>query len=109
MEYPHLPLVVKNEIMNVLFQKFSKTISIIPQPLSAVLSFGSMSGLVIDLGYLESRVYLVYDGRIMDNLTGFYPIGTYIVYSKTRRKENYKLDQGNSQRIRNLENIWNTA
>ena len=86
-EYPYLPLTVKDSIIHVLFQKFTKEISIIPQPISTVLSFGSTSGLVIDLGYLESRVFLVYDGRILENFTGFYPIGIFnLLIIKVERK-----------------------
>lgn len=74
-EYPFLPFIVKQTINEVLLQKFAKEISVLPSPIASVLSFGSTSGLVIDLGYLESRVYLVYDGRVLENFTGFYPVG----------------------------------
>lgn len=75
-EYPFLPIIVKQTIHDVLLQKFGRELSVMPTPIATTLSFGSKSGLVIDMGYLETRVYLVYDGRLMENLTGFYPIGT---------------------------------
>jgi actin-related protein 10 len=77
-ENPFLPLIVKDSIQQVLLQKFAKEISILPSPIASVLSFGSTSGLVVDVGYLESRAYLVYDGRVLENYTGFYPIGCFI-------------------------------
>ena len=76
-EYPFLPILVKESIYQVLLKKFAREISILPTPIASVLSFGSTLGLVIDLGYLDSRVYLVYDGRVLENFTGFYPIGKF--------------------------------
>jgi len=78
-ENPFLPSIVKEVVHSVLLEKFAKEISILPSPIASVLSFGYTSGLVIDLGYLESRVYLVYDGRVLENFTGFYPIGTLLL------------------------------
>ncbi|SNX83717.1 related to ACT1 - Actin [Melanopsichium pennsylvanicum] len=69
-ENPMLPNTVKELICKVLFNNLQvPQVSFVPSPLLSVLAVGRITGLVLEVGYLESSLMPVYYGRPMKSYT----------------------------------------
>lgn len=63
-ENPTLPTSVKELILKVLFDNLQvPSVSFVPAPLLSLLAVGRITGLVLDVGYLETTLMPVYYGR----------------------------------------------
>ncbi|ORY40145.1 hypothetical protein BCR33DRAFT_681418 [Rhizoclosmatium globosum] len=72
-----LPMPIKTLIVDVLFRNFQvPTIHFASADLLALMALGRSSGIVVDIGHLETTVVPVFDGRPINQLVKFAPLGS---------------------------------
>lgn len=63
-ENPLMPTLVKDMLCRILFDNLQvPSVSFLPAPLLSLVAVGKLTGLVVDIGYLETTVTPVYCGR----------------------------------------------
>ncbi|PWZ01744.1 actin-like ATPase domain-containing protein [Testicularia cyperi] len=73
-ENPFMPTVVKDALCKVLFDSLQvPSVSYVPAPLLSIVAVGKITGLVVDIGYLESSITPVYYGRPLSSHTATTP------------------------------------
>ena len=58
---------IKNAIVQVLLKTVkSKNVVLIPSPILSLMASGRVNGLVVETGYLETKIIHIYDGRVLN-------------------------------------------